>query len=342
MTPWLLDKLSDPIGKGPLRLTKAVYDASGDIMQGTLVSDRGCEYPVIDGIPRFVDPSLYASVRSFGDEWNYFNFVDFKSHWLNHTVRNTFETVDSFRDQVVVDCGGGSGAQTLWMLESGARHVVMLELSHSVDDVVQRNLRSSGFRNFDVIQCSIDAPPLRPRSINGIVICHNVIQHTPSVEHTARALFEIVGTGGEFVFNCYPLNDTTPLRWIRHHLVHIPLREGLRRMPFQVTLAYARTVGMLRLVPGLGLLLEKCYICQQGDVPHVSGESVGSTLRRRYAATVLNTFDWYGAHRYQHYKSAAELRRLVAELQPDRSRVENLDRCLGARPPIGTAIRVKR
>ena len=106
----------------------------------------------------------------------------------------------------------------------------MLDLSSSVDDVVQRNLAPSGFTNYDVIQCSIDAPPIAPKAIGGIVLCHNVIQHTPSVENTAAALFNIVG-GGEFVFNCYPKNDQGVLRWVRFHLIYEPLRWLLSHMP---------------------------------------------------------------------------------------------------------------
>lgn len=96
----------------------------------------------------------------------------------------------------------------------------MLDLSHSVDDVVKRNL--AGVKNVDIIQCSIDAPPLRDESIEGIVYCHNVIQHTPSVEKTAHALYSLVAPGGEFVFNCYPLNDKGLVRWGRFPSVSTP------------------------------------------------------------------------------------------------------------------------
>src|SRR4030067_2932651 len=136
------------------------------------------------------------------------------------------------------------------MLEAGAEHVAMLELSDSADDVVQRNLKPSGYRNYDVIQCSIDAPPLKSRSIEGIVYCHNVIQHTPSVEKTATALFDLVAPGGEFVFNCYSLNDRGVFRWIRFHMIYRSIRKILSRMPFKVILTYARTMGILRQVPG--------------------------------------------------------------------------------------------
>lgn len=105
-----------------------------------------------------------------------------------------------------------------------------MELSHSVDEVVKRNLQ--GIKNVDVIQCSIDAPPLLDQSIEGIVYCHNVIQHTPSVENTAHALFALTANGGQLVFNCYPLNDQGALRWIRFYLIYKPLRAILGRCPF--------------------------------------------------------------------------------------------------------------
>src|SRR5437867_1331039 len=149
MTPRLLDYLCDPTTKEPLSLIAPLFDDKGRIVSGDLKSPNGVTYPIRAGIPRFVgDAKLAKTVESFGDEWNHFNFRDFKAHWLNHTVANTFGTTDIFKDKVVVDAGGGSGSQTLWMLESGAKHVIMLELSHCVDDVVRRNLEPSGFTNY--------------------------------------------------------------------------------------------------------------------------------------------------------------------------------------------------
>jgi len=205
MTPDLLNYLCEPITKASLQLIDAVTDTDGHIQSGQLVSPSGKRYPIINGIPRFVEFVPTKTVESFGDEWNHFNFIDFKVNWLSHTVLNTFGSVKAFKDKLIVDAGGGSGSQTKWFAEYGARHVIMLDLSHSVDDVVQRNL--AGFKNVDVIQCSIDAPPLRDQCIDGIVYCHNVIQHTPSVEKTAHALYALTAPGGEFVFNCYGLDD---------------------------------------------------------------------------------------------------------------------------------------
>jgi len=340
MTPFLLRFLCEPVTKEPLALIDATHDSEGDIVSGTLVTPTGKRYPIINGIPRFVDFVPPKTVESFGDEWNYFNFTDFKVNWLEHTVSNTFGNADVFQGKLIVDAGGGSGAQTKWFAEYGARHVIMLDLSHSVDDVVKRNL--AGVKNVDVIQCSIDAPPLRDLSIDGIVYCHNVIQHTPSVEKTAQALYSLVASGGEFVFNCYKLNDQGLVRWVRFHLVYKPLRAVLSRMPFAVIMAYARLMAMLRLVPGLGVFLEKSGFCVQGDVPRIANESPWQRLRRRSKNISLNTFDWFGSHQYQYHKSNGEIRLLVNALQPDASKVLNADRYFCRPAPIGCALRLFR
>jgi hypothetical protein len=113
-------------------------------------------------------------------------------------------------------------------------------------------------------------------------------------------------------------------------------------MPFGVTLAYARSMAAARLVPVAGDLLEKTGLCVQGDVPVVPGEAPVDRLRRRFRATTLNTFDGFGSHAYQHHKSESEMRALLAELQPDRDRIGNLERYFSRPPPIGCALRVRR
>lgn len=218
--------------------------------------------------------------------------------------------------------------------------MIMMDLSHSVDDVVKRNL--AGLTNVDVIQCSIDAPPLRDQSIDGIVYCHNVIQHTPSVEKTAHALFGLVAPGGEFVFTCYGLNDETPIRWVRWHLVYKPLRAVLSRMPFGVIMFYARLMALLNLVPVVGSILRMSMLCVQGDVPLLVGETTWARMKRRFKNTALNTFDWYGSHQYQHHRTDEEMRVLTRALQPDASKVRNTGNYFRRPAAIGSALRIYR
>jgi ubiquinone/menaquinone biosynthesis C-methylase UbiE len=339
--PDLLDWLRDPVTGETLSLGHAQPDERGRVLAGTLTTASGRAFEVRNGIPRFASAAADASgsVDSFGDQWNHFNFVDFHTHWLRHTVRNTFGSPAAFHGKVIVDAGAGSGAQSLWMLQSGARRVIVLELSHSVDGVVRTNLETSGFDNWDIVQCSIDAPPLRPQSVD-LVMCHNVIQHTPSVERTAHALYRLVAPGGELVFNCYPRNDEGLLRWLRLHAIYRPLRFVLSKCPFAVNLGYATVMGLLRPVPVVGTLLEKAGFCSQGEVLTADGSAPG--FRRRYEATRLNTFDRFGSHTFQHLKSDAELRALIAELQPDTSKIGNLEAYFSRPAPIGCALRVRR
>jgi ubiquinone/menaquinone biosynthesis C-methylase UbiE len=340
MHPELVGSICDPATHAPLDLVDAELDARGRIDKGRLVGADGVTYSIRNGIPRFVssDVSL-GTVESFGNQWNFFNFIAFHTHWLQHTVRNTFGSPDAFRGKVIVDAGAGSGAQAVWMLQSGARHVILLELSHAVDGIIRQNLEASGFDNWDIVQCSIDAPPIRPRSAD-LVMCHNVIQHTPSVEVTAHALFDLVRPGGELVFNCYPLNDQGMWRWLRHHLVYRPLRAVLSRAPFRVNLAYATTMAALRQIPAIGPFLEKSGFCSQGEVLGTDGSVAG--IRMRFHATRLNTFDRFGSHRYQHLKRDSEIIALVRSLQPDSSKVHNIEAYFARPSPIGCALRVSR
>jgi SAM-dependent methyltransferase len=279
---------------------------------------------------------MRETVQSFCDEWNHFNFTDQKVQWLSHIVKNTFGSTDAFKDRLIVDCGGGSGAQSKWFAEYGARHVIMLELSHTVDGIARQNL--AGLKNVDIVQCSIDAPPLASHAIHGIVYCCNVIQHTPSVEKTARALFDLVAPGGEFVFNCYPLNDGTPLRWLRYHVVQKGMRAILSRLSFNSILAYAKFMASLRTVPALGSFLERAGFCVTGDVQALAGESRVEHDDRVRRATALNTFDGFGSHAYQHHKSDDEIRILVRDLSP--ARVLNEREYFLNPPPIGCSLRL--
>ena len=142
MTPKLLNYLCEPISKKPLKLINGIFDSDGNIYSGELITKEGKIYPIIDGIPRFVNFVSTETVKLFGNEWNHFNFTDFKMNWLNHTVLNTFGSPRAFKGRLIVDAGGGSGAQTKWFSEFGAEHVIMLELSHSVDMVVGHNLKN--------------------------------------------------------------------------------------------------------------------------------------------------------------------------------------------------------
>ncbi len=75
----------------------------------------------------------------------------------------------------------------------------------------------------------------------------------------------------------------------------------------------------------------------RGDVPQGP-----CFLSRCYKAGVLNTFDCYGSHAYQHLKTDDEIRMLISELQPDLKKVLNLETYFLRPQPIGIALRLRR
>ena len=107
MTPELLNYLCEPVTKSLLDLVNPIYDQEGNIISGQLVSISGKVYPITNGIPRFIDLVETKTVESFGNEWNHFNFTDFKINWLQHTVKNTFGDSSVFENKVIIDAGGG-------------------------------------------------------------------------------------------------------------------------------------------------------------------------------------------------------------------------------------------
>jgi ubiquinone/menaquinone biosynthesis C-methylase UbiE/uncharacterized protein YbaR (Trm112 family) len=329
----LLEYLCDPYDKSDLTLVEPVFSSEEIVESGRLVSTGGRSYEIRNGVPRFIDgDSLSKSVDSFGAEWNHFNFDTFRDNWLNHTVANTFGSLEVFKGKVVVDCGAGSGMQAKWISQAGAKQVIALELSHAVDGIIQDNLK--GLSNVDVVQCSIDLPPIKDNVIPGIVICHNVIQHTPSVENTAHALWRLVGDGGEFVFNCYKKNDQGLLRKVRLSIYYV-LRSILSRLPFSAILFYSKLMATLRFIPVLGWILEKSLFMVRGEVSNGP-----DWLYRAWKAGALNTYDCYGSHAYQHLKSDDEIRQLVLELQPKSELVLNAEDYFRRPQPIGIGLRI--
>ena len=79
MTPNLLPYLYDPETKQLLCLRDGQLDNEGRIISGVLEPPNGATHEIVNGIPRFTQSlALSRTVESFGNEWNYFNFTEFK------------------------------------------------------------------------------------------------------------------------------------------------------------------------------------------------------------------------------------------------------------------------
>lgn len=315
MRGWALEYLACPIDGSPLELHDARQEGD-DIVAGRLVGRNGRSYPIVDGVPRFVAVAAQTqdTVESFGFEWNELNFDQFFVNWCEHVVLRNFGSLDYFRDRVVLECGSGSGMHARWMLEHGARRVISLELSHSVDGVLKQNLAGFGDRSL-VVQCDIADPPIRKGSVD-LVYCINVVQHTESPQRTTQRLYELLGGGAELYINYYYREEKMPLSF---HFRELMRRQVFSRLPNRVTLGIFRVLAGAAMVPGLDAALTRMLLIR-GEVPKGS-----NYLRRKYRQTVLNSYDYFGSHRYQHYFTAGDLRRLFAASGIPMAKVTNFD-----------------
>ena len=186
----------------------------------------GHAFPVVGGIPRFVDRSNYA--EAFGTQWNRYPRTQLDSHTNTTISRDRArrcigeELWNRLPDLHVVECGCGAGRFTEVLLEQGAR-VTSVDLSSAVD-ANRRNFPDDRHR---VVQADLLQLPFAPRTFD-LVFCLGVVQHTPNTEITLARLFDQVAPGGSLVIDHYAYSPS----WLSWMLSLRPLwRRALRRMP---------------------------------------------------------------------------------------------------------------
>lgn len=209
MREQLLDVLAEPGTGSRLELQNARGNDHG-IDEGTLVSaETGKTYPIVRGIPRFVDASNYTA--SFGMQWNAFRDVQIDSVVGGGLSRARFDaetlwTEERLRGKWVLDGGCGAGRFAEIAAARGA-NLVALDMSSAVEAAKQT---LAAYPNADVVQGSLLDPPLRRASMD-FSYCIGVAQHTPSPERAVRQIIDVVRPGGEFALSIYARRPWTKL-----------------------------------------------------------------------------------------------------------------------------------
>lgn len=299
----LLDVLCCPECRGGLRFDGT--SSASTIESGTLHC-QGCraEYPIINGIPRFVPAENYAS--SFGWQWNRFPKTQLDSHSGLPITRNRFFaqsgwTSEELAGKFVLDVGCGSGRFAEVALSTGAR-LVALDYSSAVD-ACAKNL--GGNPRLDLVQGDMYKLPFR-EGVFDYVYCFGVIQHTPEPSRGFQSMVGVVKPAGRIAVDVYPrtwMNIFWPKYWLR------PLTRRMRRdrlftlveKMVPVLLPISRIVGR---IPKLGRKLRWL-------VPVANYEGIyplNEQQIRQWA--VLDTFDMLSpAH--DHPQSPETLRRWI-------------------------------
>lgn len=185
-------------------------------------SPAGRHYPIVRGIPRFIDSEGYA--EAFGAQWKRFQRTQLDSYTATNLSRTRFQRIaggnlEQFRGKTVLEAGCGAGRFTEVLLQSGAT-VISTDLSSAVE---------ANAKNFPdhpghfVCQADLHSLPFRENQFD-FVVCLGVLQHTPSPEAAMSKLITHLKPGGTLLIDHYGPNhhNIVSLRVIRSALLRFP------------------------------------------------------------------------------------------------------------------------
>jgi SAM-dependent methyltransferase len=199
------DFFVDPLTHEPLAL-EVTRERAGNVLDGRFVSPTG-SYPIVDGIPRFVDHQTPAYADSFGYQWTRWPRVQFESENqglpMEGYTQGMWETITGRSgsiapDTVVLDIGCGPGRFVDVARRKGAR-VIGLDYSRAVDAAARAFADDPR-----VCLCQADALnlPLRTSSLQG-AFSIGVLHHTPRPSRGVLEAARVVEPGGWLAIAVY-------------------------------------------------------------------------------------------------------------------------------------------
>jgi SAM-dependent methyltransferase len=200
-----VNMLCSPDSGEPFHLVINDYWPNGKIRSGMLKTDSGITYPIIEGIPRFVNESYYAS--SFGYEWNKWPRVQFDSE--NERTKMAGHTTKMFNDisgldntnlsgNNIIEFGCGPG-RFLDVIRKKNGKAIGIELTEAVK-VAYNNF----FDDPDVliVQGDIFHPPFKNDYFDG-GFSFGVLHHTPNPQQGVIELAKIIKPNGWVAISVY-------------------------------------------------------------------------------------------------------------------------------------------
>lgn len=283
----ILKILRCPKTKQKLKIEGKVFK-NGEFYSGTLVSADGKNnYPVRNGIPRFVPISNYAD--NFGMQWNKFRQTQLDSFSGQIISANRFWLATGWnpkdlKGKWILDAGCGSGRFAEIALLSGAK-VVALDYSSAVDACL-KNLKHH--KNLYVIQGDIFNLPFAEKSFPYIYSL-GVLQHTPNVSKAFASLPPLISSGGQLCVDFYWKRLKTIL-----HFKYL-LRPITKRIPQDKLFSFIKLVipfllpvsQFLGKIPFIGKGLKRLI-----PIADYSGIfPLNDNQLKEWA--LLDTFDWF-------------------------------------------------
>lgn len=158
----LLDYICCPQCKDRFLLNKKEVD-NEEVISGELLCKKcNRSYSIINGIPRIISRDLLEKEvktgSSFGYKWKIFpefekiKFSEFESYIGNHLDK------EFFKDKIILDAGCGMGNFSSVAASFGAKDVIGVDLSTSVEAA---NRYTNEYKNLHFIQADINELPFK-------------------------------------------------------------------------------------------------------------------------------------------------------------------------------------
>ena len=284
MKPSFVDLVICPKCGAQLHLS-SLLEPPVELEEGELRCPNAHTFPVIRGIPRFVNSELY--VENFGFEWNMHARTQLDSASSDESERTfrakTGFTPEELRGRLVLDVGCGMGRFSDVVSRWGGT-VVGIDLSQAVE-AAQRNVGRR--ENVNVAQADIFELPFRDETFD-FIFSIGVLHHTPNTKAAFDRLPRLLRKDGKIAIWLY--KSYSPFQWRFADFY----RRFTPRMPKRTLYAISHVAVPLYFIykiPILGLFLR--WVLPTSSHPKADWR-------------VLDTFDWYSP-KYQWKHSYEEV-----------------------------------
>jgi SAM-dependent methyltransferase len=259
-----------------LRSPETGEPLSFDAAAGVLRDPAGNEWPVIDGIPRFVSS---RHLESFGRQWNRYEVAH------DDEDRATFQAktgvrLDDLAGLRVLDAGCGGGRYCKVAGEAGAE---VVGVDHTT--AVEKAARLCGhLPNVSFVQADLKRLPFAPESFD-FVFSIGVMHHDADTRAVFDAVASMVRPDGRYAVWLYRRNQ-----WWQER-INSALRRRTTRMEPDRLERLCRVGAALGALPVVNKTLNKLVNFSAHPDPQ---------------NRLCDTFDWY-APAYQHHHTVEEV-----------------------------------
>lgn len=296
-----------PLCNSDLKLNCNNFGPGEDVVSGTLICKKcAFVYPIVKGIPRFVDSQNYTA--SFGLQWEKHSKTQVDKFNGTTISRDRFYRETGWNKpkmcgKKVLECGSGAGRFSQVVLDAGAV-CFSIDYSSAIEVNQQNNCPND---NLILAQADIYRLPFKKKTFD-YIFCFGVLQHTPNVRKAFLSMVPYLKEGGEIAVDAYTKSFTAfihPKYFLR--LITKKMNKEKIYEIIKISAPYLLAISCaIKKIPFLGKYLSKFI-----PIANYKNElNIPDNLLLDWA--ILDTFDWLSPA-YDHPQTRYSLKRYFLE-----------------------------